>query len=80
MVVKTGLGYTFNANKYTPYFAAHFNLTKEIGDNVSISFQANNFFNNTMRVKSTWTNTKVSLYQNSMISKLYYGLSLRIKL
>lgn len=80
LVIKTNYNYSFNPNNYSFYFSANFNLTKEIGDKVSLSFQANNFFNNTMQVSSSWAGTQTSLYSNGKIPSLYYGLSLRVKL
>lgn len=80
MVVKTNYDYTFNARKYSDYFSGNISLTKEIGDKVSISFQANNFFNNMGSIKSTQTNSDYTLYGSSVIPVFYYGLSMRLKL
>jgi outer membrane cobalamin receptor len=80
MVNKTPYNYSFNANKYSDYFSANISLTKEIGDQVSISFQANNFFNNMGTVTSSWTGNESSLYGSSRIPPFYYGLSMRVKL
>ncbi len=80
MVVKTNKQYLFNERRYTPYFSTNLNITKEIGDKLSLSFLANNFCNNLMQVKDSQTGNKVSLYNNGFVPKLYYGLSLRLKL
>jgi len=80
MVVKTNYDYTFNSRKYSDYFSGNISLTKEIGDKVSISFQANNFSNSMASIRSSQTNTKNTLYNSAIIPAFYYGLSMRIKL
>lgn len=80
MVKKSTKIYDFNSEKLSPYFSANLNITKEIGDKVSLSFLANNFINNMGKIKNSQTNTYVSLYGNSRIPALYYGLTLRVKL
>lgn len=81
MIIKTGNPYQFKGNRTSFYYSANISVTKEIGKWASISFNAKNFFNNLKTVKSTWTNTDVSLYENSqLIPSFYYGLSLRIKI
>jgi hypothetical protein len=72
--------YYFKANKYTPYFSANINLTKEIGKHLSITFKATNFFNNVSRIESSQTGNESSLYNNSMIASFYYGMSMKLKL
>ena len=52
----------------------------EIGDHVTLSFYANNFFNNFGHVKSLQTGQKTSLFNSGYIPKFYYGLSLRVKI
>ena len=69
--------YTFLADKISPYFSANISVTKEIGDLASISFYANNFFNNYAQVYSTKTGNWSSA--SSYIPKFYYGLTLRLK-
>lgn len=80
LVSKSNTNYYFNRNKLSSYFSANLSVTKEIGDVASISFYANNFFNNMKRVKSSQTHLETSLYNSSYIPKFYYGLSLRLKL
>ena len=55
-------------------------MTKEIGDHVSVSFYANNFFNNMSTVHSSQTGLETSLFSSSYIPSYYYGLSLRVKI
>ena len=44
LVIKSPAGYTFREQGYSPYFSANINATKEIGDYLTLSFFANNFF------------------------------------
>lgn len=78
--------YVWNYGKdyISPYFSANFSVTKEIGDMASISFYANNFFNNMGQVRSSKTGNYTSLgrtpFTNSgYIPGFFYGLSLRLK-
>ncbi len=82
LVKKSSKDYYFQAEKYNPYFSANLNVTKEIGDRFSITFQATNFFNNTGTITNSQTGNEESLYKNSsgIIAKFYYGLSMRVKL
>lgn len=80
MIVRTNYAYMLNPNTISAWFSANLSVTKEIGDHVSVSFYANNFFNNMARVKSSQTSLRSSLYGSSYIPKFYYGLSLKIKL
>ena len=80
LVVKTNSNYYFNPNKISAYFSANISITKEIGNFASISFYANNFFNNMSLIKMSNNNAKYTLYDNSYIPKFYYGLSVRLKL
>ncbi|MBQ4279092.1 MAG: TonB-dependent receptor [Rikenellaceae bacterium] len=79
MVVRSDYGYSFNTRRISPYFAANVSVTKEIGDIASISFYANNFFNNMGHVTSTQNDNKISLFGSSYIPSFYYGLTLRLK-
>lgn len=68
----------------SPYFSANISVTKEIGDIASISFYANNFFNNLGKVRSSKSGTYYSVtgapYSNSQYAPgFFYGLSLRLK-
>ena len=78
IVSGTTYNYTFLEDYISPYFSANFSVTKEIGDLASISFYANNFFNNMGQVKSTKTGNYSSV--SSYIPRFYYGLTLRLKL
>lgn len=80
MVKKTNYNYTFNEAGYSAYYSANINLTKEIGNNVSVSFLANNFFNNLTQITNKQTGNKMSVSQSGKIPQLNYGISLRIKL
>ena len=51
-------------------------MTKEIGDLASISFYANNCFNNMGQVYSTKTKTWGSV--TSYIPRFHYGLTVRL--
>lgn len=79
LVVKSNTGYYFNENRISSYFAANFNLTKEIGKIASVTFYARNFFYNMGKVRSSQTGLESSLFDSGYIPKFYYGLSLRLK-
>ena len=80
LVVHPNAAYVMNANRISAYYSANLSVTKEIGDHVSISFYANNFFNNMKTVHSSQTDLDASLFSSSYIPSYYYGLSLRLKL
>lgn len=69
--------YWYKKDYVSPYFSMNFSITKEIGDIASISFYANNFFNNFGQVYSTRSGTRGSI--SSYIPNFYYGLTLRLK-
>ena len=77
LVVTSNYLYHFSKDYISPYFSANFSVTKEIGDLASVSFYANNFFNNMGQVFSTKTNTYESVYR--YIPRFYYGLTVRFK-
>ena len=77
LVVTSNYLYQFSKDYISPYFSANFSVTKEIGDLASLSFYANNFFNNMGQVWSTKTKTYSSVSQ--YIPSFYYGLTLRLK-
>lgn len=79
LVVRTNYPYTMNANRISSYYSANVNITKEIGDHVSVSFYANNFLNNMKTVHSSQTNLETSLFSSGYIPSYYYGLSLKLK-
>ena len=80
LVVRTNYPYVMNPNRISSYYSANLSITKEIGDHVSLSFYANNFFNNMKTVHSSQTDLETSLFSSSYIPSYYYGLSLRLKL
>ena len=80
LVVRSNYPYTMNPNRLSAYYSANLSVTKEIGDHVSVSFYANNFFRNMKKVHSSQTNLDTSLFNSSYIPSFYYGLSLRLKL
>lgn len=80
LVVRTNYPYTMNPERISRYYSANFSVTKEIGDHVSVSFYANNFFNTMKTVHSSQTGLDTSLFSSTYVPSFYYGLSLRLKL
>ena len=80
LVVRTNYPYTMNPNRISKYYSANFTVTKEIGDHVSVSFYANNFFNTMKNIHSSQTGLDTSLFSSAYVPSFYYGLSLRLKL
>ena len=80
LVVRTNYAYTMNPNRLSAYYSANLSVTKEIGDHVSVSFYANNFFRNMKTVHASQTGLETSLFGSSLIPSFYYGLSLRLKI
>ncbi len=80
LVVRSNYPYVMNPNRISSYYSANLSITKEIGDHVSVSFYANNFFNNMQTVHSSQTDLETSLFASSYIPNYYYGLSLKLKL
>lgn len=80
LIVRSNTAYYFNPQDLSAYYSANFSITKEIGRAVSISFYANNFFNNMATVTNAQTGLETSLFNSGYIPKFYYGLSLRVKL
>lgn len=80
MVVKTNTNYYFNENRVSTYYSANLAITKEIGRFASLSFFANNFFNNMSKVRSSASGTESSLFNSGYIPVFNYGASLRLKL
>lgn len=80
LVVKTNYAYTMNENSISPYYSVNFNITKEIGDHITLSFYANNFINNMAKVTASRTGLESTLYNSGYIPKFYYGLSLKLKI
>ena len=80
LVIKSPTGYMFREQRYSPYFSANINVTKEIGDYLTLAFFANNFFYSMQKVKAYHTDIKESLFNSGRISPFNYGLSIKIKL
>jgi len=80
LVVKSNYAYVMNPNHLSKYYSANFTVTKEIGEHVSVSFYANNFFNNMKKIHASQTDLYTSLFSSGYIPSYYYGLSLRLKL
>lgn len=77
LIVQTSYVYQFMKDYISPYFSANISVTKELGDLASISFYANNFFNNIQLVHSSKTGNYSSV--SGYIPKFYYGLTVRFK-
>ena len=80
LVVRSNYPYVMNPNRLSSYYSANLSVTKEIGDHVSVSFYANNFFNTMKKVHSSQTNLETSLFSSGYVPSYYYGLSLRLKI
>ncbi len=80
LVVRSNYAYTMNPNRLSAYYSANLSVTKEIGDHVSLSFYANNFFNTMRRVTASQTSLETSLFGSGYVPGFYYGLSLKLKL
>lgn len=74
LILKSANAYTFAQDGYGPYMSANLSITKEIGDNVSLSFYANNFTNSRPYVKSLATGVGAIF-----TPAFYYGLTCRLK-
>lgn len=80
LVVRSNYPYVMNLNRLSSYYSANLSVTKEIGDHVSVSFYANNFFNTMKKVHSSQTDLETSLFSSGYVPNYYYGLSLRLKI
>lgn len=80
LVVRSNYPYVMNPNRLSSYYSANLSVTKEIGDHVSVSFYANNFFNTMKKVYSSQTDLETSLFSSGYVPSYYYGLSLRLKI
>ncbi|MBR1955846.1 MAG: TonB-dependent receptor [Bacteroidales bacterium] len=74
LILKSGNAYTFALDGYGAYMSANLSITKEIGDQVSLSFFANNFTNSRPYVKSIATGVGAIF-----TPAFYYGLTCRLK-
>ena len=80
LVVHANYPYVLNPNRISSYYSANLSVTKELGDHISLSFYANNFFRNMSTVHSSQTDLETSLFSSGYIPSFYYGLSLRLKI
>ena len=80
LIVRSNTAYYFNPQDVSAYCSANFSVTKEIGKWVSLSFYANNFFNNLASVRNAQTGLKTSLFDSGYVPKFYYGAFVRVKL
>ena len=80
LIVRSNTAYYFNPQDVSAYCSANFSVTKEIGRWVSLSFYANNCFNNLASVRNAQTRLKTSLFDSGYVPKFYYGASVRVKL
>lgn len=80
LVVRSNYSYTMNPNRLSAYYNTNISVTKEISNYVSLSFYANNFFNNMKTVHSSQTDLETTLFESRYIPSFYYGLSLRLKI
>ncbi len=74
LIRKSSNAYTFAADGYDPYVSMNINITKEIGDHVSLSLNAINFTNARRHVTSYATGVSAIFTPD-----FYYGLTCRIK-
>lgn len=80
LIVRTNYPYVLNPNRLSAFWSANLNVTKEIGNHVSVSFYANNFLNTFKKVRSSQTDLETSLFGSGYVPSFYYGLSLRLKI
>ncbi|MCL1973621.1 MAG: TonB-dependent receptor [Bacteroidetes bacterium] len=78
--LRTNYSFTMNPNRLSFYATAHLNLTKEIGNFASISFNAKNFLNTMQLFNQGWNNRKTTLFGWGTIPLFYYGISLKLTL
>lgn len=80
LAVRSNYSYTLNPSRISAYWSANFSVTKEIGNHISVSFYANNFFNNMSKIHNSQTGLDTALFGSSYLPGFYYGLSLRLKI
>jgi hypothetical protein len=80
LVVRSNYAYTLNPNELSAYYSANLSVTKEIGDHLSLSFYANNFWNTMRSIHSSQTDLETSLFASGYVPSYYYGLSMRLKI
>lgn len=72
----TNKSYYFLSNGYRPYMMANVRLTKEIGNNISLSFYANNFTNYTPILKSK---ARPNAIGERLNTDIYFGAEVKFK-
>jgi hypothetical protein len=72
----TNKSHYFMSSGYNPYMMANVRLTKEIDDNLSLSFYANNFANYTPIMKDK---ARPNAIGNRMNSTIYFGAEVKFK-
>lgn len=80
LIVRSSNAYYFNANNVSPYCSFNLLVTKEMGNHIALSFYANNFLNTMRSVHLSQTGLDASLFGSGYVPKLYYGVSLKIKI
>ena len=73
----TDQSYYYLTNGYKPYFMANIRVTKELGNNATLSFYANNFTNSTPRLINKARPNATPVTRNTPI---YFGAELKITL
>lgn len=79
LIRTSGSDYFYRPAKISAFCALNISVTKEIGKIASLSFYANNCFNNMGRVHTSQNDTYSPLYKSTYIQNFYYGVSLRLK-
>ena len=72
----TNTSYYYMSSGYRPYMMANIRLTKEIGDNVSLSFYANNFTNYTPIMKDI---ARPNAIGSRLNTEIYFGAEVKFK-
>lgn len=79
LIRTSGNAYTFKRDGYDPFVFTNINITKEIGDHVSVSFFANNFTSAKRYMTSHATGIS-AIVEAFSPPKFYYGITCRLKL
>jgi hypothetical protein len=82
LILRSNTDYYFNAERLSSYYSINLSVTKELGDRATISFSATNFTNNAQQIYSSQQDNYDSIYNSgkNYIPKLYFSLSLKVKL
>lgn len=75
LILSTNQPYYFQKSGYKPYFMANLRVTKEIGNNASLSFYANNFTNSRPIMK---LNTRPNASGSRVNTEIYFGAELKL--